>query len=92
MTLLLDRYLSLEVFFVHVGHGVLFWVVIAILAIELPWWASLFLLPIALFSVAAWAYEGRFVLPVAIRLWKGESITGTKPESRRKDTYEENDA
>ena len=76
----------------QIGHGVLFWLGIAILAIEFPWWTSLVLLPIALFSIAGWAYEARFVLPVAIRLWKGESITGTKPESRRKDTYEEKDA
>jgi hypothetical protein len=92
MTMLLNRYLSIEVFFVHIGHGVLFWLVIAILAIELPWWTSLVLLPIALLSIAGWAYEARFVLPVAIGLWKGESITATKPESRRKDTYEEKDA
>jgi hypothetical protein len=92
VTVLLNRYLSIEVFFVHIGHGVLFWVVIAILAIELPWWASLLLLPIALFSIAGWAYEARFVLPVAIRLWNGDSITPAKPEARREDTYEEKDA
>ena len=90
--MLLNRCLSFEVFFVHIGHGVLFWVVIAILAIELPWWASLLLLPIALFSIVGWAYEARFVLPVAIRLWKGESITSAKPESRGESTYKEKHA
>jgi hypothetical protein len=92
MTMLLNRYLSIEIFFVHIGHGVLFWLVVAILAIELPWWTALVLLPIALFSIAGWAYEAWFVLPVAIRLWKGDSITATKAQSRRKDTYEEKDA
>jgi hypothetical protein len=75
---LLNRYLSLEIFFVHIGHGALFWVVLAILAIELPWWASLLLLPLAIFSVAGWAYEGRIVLPVAMRLWRGEAVTHPK--------------
>jgi hypothetical protein len=89
--MLLSRYLSIEIFFVHIGHGALFWVVIAILAIELPWWASLMLLPIALFSVAGWAYEARFVLPVAIRLWQRESITPTTLEMGGKNTYEESD-
>jgi hypothetical protein len=76
----LNRYLSIEIFFVHIGHGVLFWIVIAVLAIELPWWASLLLLPIALFSVAGWAYEARFVLPVAVRLWRGQPATFADPE------------
>jgi hypothetical protein len=71
--MLLNRYLSAEIFFVHIGHGVLFWGVIAILALNLPWWASLLLAPIAVFSVAGWAYEGRFVLPVATRLWRGQT-------------------
>ncbi len=34
----LNRYLSFEIFLIHIGHGVLFWGVIAILAVELPWW------------------------------------------------------
>jgi hypothetical protein len=85
--MLLNRYLSLEIFVVHIGHGVIFWIVLAILAIELPWWASLILLPLAVFSVAGWAYEGRFVLPVATRLWRGESSTDAKDEPR-----EENNA
>jgi hypothetical protein len=92
IAVLLNRYLSIEVFFMHIGHGVLFWVVIAILAIELPWWASLLLLPIALFSIAGWAYETRFVLPVAIRLWNGDSTTPARLGPRRENTYEEKDA
>jgi len=63
-----------RILFVHIGHGVLFWLVLVILALELPWWASLLLLPLAAFSVAGWAYEARFVLPVATRLWRGEQI------------------
>ena len=74
----LNRYLSCEIFFVHIGHGVLFWVVIALLASNLPWWALLLLLPIGVFSIAGWAYEARFVLPVATRLWRGESLTPKK--------------
>jgi hypothetical protein len=85
----LNRYLSLEIFLVHIGHGVLFWAVIAILAVELPWWASLLLLPVALFSVAGWAYEARFVLPVATRLWRGESGTPMKTETQAKHDDEE---
>jgi hypothetical protein len=86
--MLLNRYLSIEIFFVHFGHGVLFWTVITILAIELPWWASLILLPVALFSIGGWAYEARFVLPVALRLWRGETIA-PRPETCRGDTNEE---
>ena len=32
--MLLNRYLSMEVFFAQIGHGALFWLVIAILAIR----------------------------------------------------------
>jgi hypothetical protein len=86
----LNRYLSLEIFFIHIGHGLIFWIVVAILAIELPWWASLLLLPLAIFSVAGWAYEARFVLPVATRLWRGDSIAPTKPETRHQTDEESN--
>ena len=85
----LNRYLSLEIFFVHIGHGALFWLVLVVLALNLPWWASLLLAPIAVFSVAGWAYEARFVLPVATRLWRGESITPTH-KIERKNSAEEN--
>jgi hypothetical protein len=83
--MLLNRYLSIEIFFVHLGHGLLFCGVIAILALSLPWWASLLLAPLALFSVAGWAYEAWFVLPVATRLWRGESMeqgTGNREQER----------
>jgi len=88
--LLLNRYLSFEIFFVHIGHGVLFWGVLALLAIELPWWASLLLLPVAVFSVAGWAYEARIVLPVAARLWRGGPTTPTMTEARANDAGKEN--
>jgi hypothetical protein len=68
--MLLNRYLSIEIFFVHIGHGALFWVVIAILAIELPWWASLFFAD-RVFSVAGWAYEVRFV-------YQWQSVSGRR--------------
>jgi hypothetical protein len=86
----LNRYLSCEIFFVHIGHGVLFWVVIALLAVNLPWRASVLLLPIAVLSVAGWAYEARFVLPVATRLWRGESMTPKQPEARANHAGKEN--
>jgi hypothetical protein len=86
----LNRYLSAEIFFVHIGHGVLFWVVIAILAVELPWWASLILLPLAVLSVAGWVYEARFVLPVATRLWRGESLVATRNDIDREEDEAEN--
>jgi hypothetical protein len=70
---LLNRYLSAEIVFIHVGHGILFWAVLAILALSLPWWASLALAPVAIFSVAGWAYEGIIIWPVITRLWRGES-------------------
>jgi hypothetical protein len=89
----LNRYLSAEIFFIHIGHGVLFWVVIGILALELPWWASLLLLPLAVFSVAGWAYEAKIVLPVATRLWRGESmVPTTKTNNPANDNGEESDA
>jgi len=88
--MLLNRYLSCEIFLVHIGHGVLFWVVIALLAFNLPWWACLLLLPIAALSVAGWAYEARFVLPVATRLWRGESMTPKQPEARANHAGKEN--
>jgi hypothetical protein len=72
---LLNRYLSAEIVFVHLGHGVLFWVGLAILAISLPWWASLALAPLAVASVAGWAWEGVVIWPVITRLWRGESKT-----------------
>jgi hypothetical protein len=70
---LLNRYLSAEIVFVHVGHGLLFWAVLAILALSLPWWASLALAPLAAFSVAGWASEGVIIWPVITRLWRGEA-------------------
>ena len=88
--MLLNRYLSCEIYFVHIGHGVLFWVVIALLAFNLPWWACLLLLPIAAFSVAGWEYEARFVLPVAARLWRGESMALAKTDPKATITDKEN--
>jgi hypothetical protein len=71
---LLNRYLSAEIVFVHLGHGLLFWVAMAVLALHLPWWASLLLAPLALASVAGWAYEGIIVWPVITRLWRGSNL------------------
>jgi hypothetical protein len=79
---LLNRYLGAEIVFVHVGHGLLFWVVLAILVLSLPWWASLLLAPLAVFSVAGWAYEGVIIWPVITRLWRGEDERAKRKRRR----------
>jgi hypothetical protein len=73
----LNRYLSLEIFFVHCGHGALFVAVLVIVALELPWWALLVGMPLVVFSLGGWMYEARIILPIANRLWRDESITTT---------------
>jgi hypothetical protein len=82
---LLGRYLSAEIVFVHLGHGLLFWVVIAVLAFQLPWWGALALAPLALASVAGWAYEGIIVWPVVTRLWRGGVDGSQKTETKTTD-------
>jgi hypothetical protein len=68
-----NQWMGAEIYFVHIGHGVLFWIVIAIVALNVPWWGTLIGLPIVVFSILGWAAEAKIVLPVANRLLKGES-------------------
>jgi len=70
---LLNRYLSAEIFFVHIGHGALFVGALVIVGVALPWWALFIAAPLVLFSLFGWAYEAPFVLPAATRLWRGTS-------------------
>lgn len=69
----INRWLGAEIWFVHIGHGVLFWVVLAIVALNVPWWAMLIGLPIIAFSVWGWFAEAQIVLPAANRLLRGET-------------------
>ncbi|HUF54664.1 MAG TPA: hypothetical protein VMR52_12965 [Dehalococcoidia bacterium] len=71
-----NQWLGAEIYFVYVGHGVLFWAVLAIIAMNVPWWAMVLGLPVAIGSVIGWAAETRVILPVANRLLKGESPGG----------------
>lgn len=77
---LLNQYLAGEIIFIHVGHGVLFWAVLVLIALNVPWWAFLLGLPIAVFSIAGWAYEGVLMWPLVRRLLRGESsYNGKEP-------------
>lgn len=69
-----NYWLGAEIYFVHVGHGLLFGLVLVILALHLPWWAMLAGLPIILFSVVGWIAEATIVLPAANRLLAGEPL------------------
>jgi hypothetical protein len=68
-----NRWMGAEIYFVHIGHGLLFWIVLAIVALNVPWWAVLIGFPIIVFSVWGWLAEARIVLPAANRLLSGES-------------------
>lgn len=90
--MLLNRYLSIEVFLVHIGHGLLFVAAVVLVLFNAPWWFWLIAVPIALLCLAGWLYEARFVLPAATRLWRGELVTpGRKPVGRRTTDEERND-
>lgn len=65
-----------EIYFVHIGHGLLFWAVLAIVAFHVPWWAMLIGLPVAIGSVLGWLAEAQIVLPVANRLLRGGDADG----------------
>lgn len=63
-----NRWMGFEIYFVHIGHGILFWLVIAIIALNVPWWAMLAGLPVIVFSIWGWFAEAQIVLPIAKRL------------------------
>jgi xanthosine utilization system XapX-like protein len=70
-----NYWLGGEIYFVHIGHGLLFGLVIVILALHLPWWGMLAGSPLILFSVVGWIAEATIVLPAANRLLKGEPLS-----------------
>jgi hypothetical protein len=69
---LVYQWLGAEIVFVHVGHGLLGAGVVAILALNLPWWFTLALTPIVLFSLWGWFQEASLVMPVARRYLSGD--------------------
>ncbi|NIN71426.1 MAG: hypothetical protein GTO46_05745 [Gemmatimonadetes bacterium] len=69
----MNRWLGAEIYLIHFGHGVLYLVVLAIVAVHVPWWALLAGAPLVLLSAAFWLYEASFVLPPASRMLRGQS-------------------
>ncbi len=73
----MNRWLGAEIYLIHFGHGLLYLGVLAIVAVNVPWWALLAGSPLILLSAAFWLYEARFVLPPASRMLRGQSgVTG----------------
>jgi len=68
-----NRLLGAEIYLIHFGHGLLYLVVLAIVAVHVPWWALLAGSPLILLSAAFWLYEAQFVLPPASRMLRGQS-------------------
>ena len=100
----INRWMGAEIYFVHIAHGLLFWAVVAIVALNVPWWAMLLGSPVIILSVWVWYAEARIVLPAANQLLSGESaLTGARmmatattaprggPAARRIDEKSEND-
>lgn len=69
----MNRWLGAEIYLIHFGHGLLYIVVLAIVAVHVPWWALLAGSPLILLSTGFWLYEARFVLPPASRMLRGQS-------------------
>ena len=69
----INRWMGAEIYFVHIAHGLLFWVVLAIVALNVPWWAMLLGSPVIIFSVWGWYAEAQIVLPAANQLLSGAS-------------------
>ncbi len=69
----MNRLLGAEIYLIHFGHGILYLVVLAIVAAHVPWWALLAGSPLVLLSAAFWMYEAKFVLPPASRMLRGQS-------------------
>lgn len=68
---LVYQWLGAEIVFVHVGHGLLGLGALAILAFILPWWFTLAVSPLALFSLWFWFEEASVVMPLARRYLSG---------------------
>jgi hypothetical protein len=75
----LNRWLSAEIYIVRIGHGLLFVLVVVIVALRLPWWALLAGSPLVLFSLVGWLAEATIVLSVANRLLDGrDGVLGAR--------------
>ncbi len=82
---LMYQWLGAEIVFVHVGHGLLGAAVVVILALHLPWWFTLAITPVILFSLWGWFQEASLVMPVARRYLSGDPFPAaatatTKPD------------
>ena len=69
----MNRLLGAEIYLIHFGHGLLYLVVLAIVAAHVPWWALLAGSPLILLSATFWLYEARFVLPPASDMLRGRT-------------------
>jgi hypothetical protein len=69
----LQRLLGIEIYIIHVGHFLLFLSALAILALNVPWWAVLVAAPLVALGVIGWLYEASIVLPVARDLLRRET-------------------
>ena len=74
----INRWMGAEIYFVHIGHGLLFWAVVAIVALNVPWWAMLIGSPVIILSIWAWYAEATIVLPAANQLLSGENASAEK--------------
>ena len=75
----INRWMGAEIYFVHIAHGLLFWAVVAIVALNVPWWAMLLGSPVIILSVWGWYAEAQIVLPAANQLLSGGSaLTGAR--------------
>lgn len=77
------QWLGVEIVFVHVGHGLLGAGIVVILALNLPWWFTLALAPVVLFSVWGWFQEASLVMPVARRYLSGNPFPATGTATTR---------
>jgi hypothetical protein len=74
----LNRFLGVEIYLIHVGHFLLFIGALAILAINVPWWAILAAAPLIALGVLGWIYEASIVLPIARHLLRDENAHNDK--------------
>ena len=75
----LNRLLGIEIYIMHVGHFLLFIGALAILALNVPWWAVLVAAPLVGLGVLGWLYEASIVLPAARRLLSPSTEGATAP-------------
>ena len=83
---LMYQWLGAEIVFVHVGHGLLGAAVVVVLALHLPWWFMVGLVPLVIFSLWGWFKEASLVMPVARRYLSGDPFPAagtatTKPDA-----------